>query len=254
MSKATERFSETVENYIKYRPSYPKEVMQFLKEKCDLTKDSIIADVGSGTGILSQLFLDYGNSVYGVEPNQSMREAAENILKGYPNFYSINGTAEATTLTNQSIDIITVGTAFHWFDFNKTKKEFKRILKESGWVVLIWNVRNMDESPLLRDYEDLIIKYGTDYKESNARRFDKTAVKEFFNPHEMQIKIFKNVQRFDWEGLKGRLLSTSYSLRPGDDKYDEMINALHAIFKKHQKNDIVEFLYDTKLYYGHIHG
>lgn len=254
MNKPTERFTETVQDYIKYRPSYPKEVLQLLIDECDLRKNKIIADVGSGTGLLSKLFLNHGNSVYGVEPNQAMREAAEEYLKEYSNFYSINGTAEATSLDKKSIDIITVGTAFHWFDIANTKVEFKRILKKDGWVLLVWNVRNIEESELLREYENLLLVYSTDYKESNARKFNKTAVKEFFSPNEMKMCSFKNAQRFDWNGLKGRLLSTSYSLRPGNARYDEMLKKLKEIFERYQKNGIVEFLYDTKLNYGHIHG
>ncbi|OAI48833.1 hypothetical protein AYO45_00735 [Gammaproteobacteria bacterium SCGC AG-212-F23] len=250
MKNSVERFSQTVNDYAKYRPSYPQEVLQVLIAKCGLTKDKIVADVGSGTGLLSKLLLEYGSAVYGVEPNQFMREAAEVYLKSYPNFFSVNGIAEATTLQNQSVDIITVGTAFHWFDAEKTKIEFKRILKSSGWVVLVWNVRNMEKSELLHDYEDLILRYGKDYRESNARRFDKTAIAEFFSPYEMKIQSFKNFQQFDWEGLKGRLLSTSYSLRPGDDQYDEMLEALKNIFDRYQRHGMVEFLYETKLYYG----
>lgn len=253
MKKSTECFTQTVQDYIKYRPSYPKTVLEFLIDECNLTKDQIIADVGSGTGLLSKLFLNYGNSVFGVEPNQAMREAAEKYLKTYSNFHSVSGTAEATTLANHSVDMITVGTAFHWFDMNKTKIEFRRILKIGGWVLLVWNVRNVEASALLRDYEDLLLRYGTGYKNSSARKFDKTAVAEFFNPNEMKTKSYPNSQQFDWEGLKGRLLSTSYSLRPGDDKYEEMLKELSNIFEKYQKNGRVEFLYNTKLYYGRIH-
>lgn len=254
MNKPTERFTQTVQDYLKYRPAYPKEVLQLLIAECDLTKNKIIADIGSGTGLLAKLFLDHGNLVYGVEPNQSMRAAAEEYLKEYANFHSVNGTAEATSLEKQSIDIITAGTAFHWFDSKQTKLEFRRILKKDGWVLLVWNVRNIAESALLRDYENLLLQYGTDYKESNAIKFDKTAVKEFFYPQAMQTCSFKNMQQFDWQGFKGRLLSTSYSLRPGDDKYNEMLAKLKEIFAHYQKNGMVEFLYDTKLYYGHIHA
>ncbi len=252
MNKPTERFTETVENYVKYRPSYPHEVLQLMIDECGLTKEKIIADVGSGTGLLSKLFLDYGNKVYCVEPNQPMRAAAEIYLAKYPHFYSVNGTAEATSLESNSIDMITVGTAFHWFDIEKTKKEFKRILKKDGWVWLVWNVRDIEHSPLLREYENLILKYGTDYKESNARKFDKVAVKEFFSPNEMKTAEFNNVQQFDWAGFKGRLLSTSYSLRPGDEKYEEMIKELKRMFDQHQKNGKIEFLYKTKLNFGRL--
>jgi ubiquinone/menaquinone biosynthesis C-methylase UbiE len=252
MSKPTERFTQTVQDYIKYRPSYPKEVLQVLVEECNLTQNKIIADVGSGTGILSKIILDYGSVVYGVEPNETMRLAAEKYLMNYPFYHSISGSAENTTLDDQSIDIITVATAFHWFDAEKTKLEFKRILKTTGWVLLVWNVRNLDQSNLLRDYEDLILEYGKDYRESNARKFNKTVTENFFSPNEMKCRSFKNVQYFDWEGLKGRLLSTSYSLRPGDSGYKEMLERLRAIFDRYQQAGIVEFLYETKLYYGHI--
>lgn len=254
MNKPTERFTETVQDYIKYRPSYPAELLQVLIKECNLTKESIIADIGSGTGFLSQLFLDNGNMVYGVEPNPAMRAAGEEILSDYPNFISVNATAEKTTLSAQSIDIITAGTAFHWFDVVKTKIEFARIIKKGGWVVLIWNVRDKEESPLLQDYENLIMKYGTDYMDSRASKFDKTVVQDFFSPYEMKTAILNNRQLFDWTGLQGRLLSASYSLRPGDERYQEMMDNLYAIFNQHQKNGIVEFLYKTKLYFGHIAG
>lgn len=252
MKQATERFTETVQDYMKYRPSYPVEVVQLLVNECGLTKDKIIADVGSGTGFLAKLFLDYGNTVYGVEPNEAMRLAAENYLASYLKFHSVNATAEATTLLDNSVDFITVGTAFHWFDQEKTKLEFKRILKSSGWVLLVWNVRNVRQSELLRDYEKLILTYGKDYQKSRAQEFDNTVGEEFFSPHEMKIQSFSNSQQFNWEGLKGRLLSTSYSLRPGDSRYEEMMHELKLIFDRHQQNGLVDFLYDTKLYYGRL--
>jgi ubiquinone/menaquinone biosynthesis C-methylase UbiE len=254
MNEPTERFTQTVQDYVKYRPSYPREVVQLLIDECHLTRDKIIADIGSGTGLLSKLLLENSNLVYGVEPNQAMREAGEEYLKTYPNFHSIKGTAEATTLEKQSIDIITVGTAFHWFDNDKTKVEFRRILKADGWVLLVWNVRSAEHSELIRDYENLLLKYSSEYKESSALKlFDKSAGKEFFSPNEMRTQSFKNAQYFDWNGFKGRLLSTSYSLRPGDSKYEEMLSELKKIFKRYQRKGVVEFLYNTKIYYGRIH-
>lgn len=251
IKKVTERFTETVQDYIKYRPSYPKEVLQTLINECGLTPKSIIADIGSGTGFLAKLFLDNGNEVYGVEPNKEMREAGEEYLKEYKNFRSVNGTAEATTLENKSVDFVTAGTAFHWFDPVKTKQEFKRILKPNGWVLLVWNVRDMN-SDLIRDYEELIIKYGTDYKDSNARKFNQTIGEEFFTPNKMYEKFFPYKQQFDWKGFQGRILSASYSLRPGDAKYPEMMHELKTIFDRYQQNGVVEFLYQTKLYYGQL--
>jgi ubiquinone/menaquinone biosynthesis C-methylase UbiE len=252
MKNPTERFSDVVENYVKYRPFYPPEMLQALVNACDLTKDTIIADVGSGTGLLSQLFLEQGNVVYGVEPNEAMRIAAEHDLKGFTNFHSVNGTAEATSLASHSVNLVTAGTAFHWFDADKTKQEFQRILKPDGWALLVWNVRNTEESALMREYENLCITFSEEYKNSRAEQFDKTALKSFFAPNPMHLKSYRNTQQFDWQGLKGRLLSVSYILKPDHIRYEEMLAALKNIFDRHQKNGHVEFLYATKMYYGQL--
>lgn len=251
MKNPTERFTQTVQDYIKYRPSYPQKSVDVLVNECGLTPHTIIADVGSGTGILSKLFLDYGNVVYGVEPNQPMREAAQAYLKDYPNFHSVNGTAEATALPNQSVDIITVGTAFHWFNALKTKVEFQRLLKPHGWVLLVWNVRD-GSSRFMQEYEQLILKYGTDYRDSNAQRFDQTALDHFFEPATLKTSSFRNAQSFDWDGLQGRLSSASYSLRPGDPLFNDMKQALKNLYDTYQRRGAVEFLYQTKMYYGRL--
>jgi SAM-dependent methyltransferase len=251
MPNSTERFTKTVENYIKYRPSYPNEVLTTLIQDCGLTPNSIVADIGSGTGFLAKLFLDYGNKVYGIEPNEAMRQAAAELLKSYTNFYNQAGSAEASGLTSQSIDFITAGTAFHWFNPIAAGIEFKRILKPGGWVLLVWNVRD-EEFPLIKDYEKLISGFGTDYNTSKASEFDHTATENFFSPHSMKVKSFTNRQIFDWESFKGRLLSSSFSLRPGDNGYEEMLNELRKIFDRYQQNQQVEFRYQTKLYYGQL--
>jgi ubiquinone/menaquinone biosynthesis C-methylase UbiE len=164
-SNSTTRFSDRVDNYIKYRPGYPAEIIDYLKTQNILKADSIIADIGSGTGISTEMFLKNSNTVHGVEPNKEMREAAERLLIGYKNFSSINGTAEETTLPIESIDIITAGQAFHWFDIPKAKNEFKRILKHGGFVVLIWNEKQLDSSPFMNAYEEMLLEFGTDYSE-----------------------------------------------------------------------------------------
>lgn len=255
MASPTERFTLTVQNYLKCRPSYPKEIITLLSKECGLTKEHRIADIGSGTGLLTKLFLDHGNVVYGVEPNQAMREAGEAFLKHYPNFHSIAGRAEATPLPDKSVDFITVGTAFHWFEPGPTKIEFRRILKSPGHVALIWNVRDVARSKLLVEYEQLVINYGKDYINSKAQTydvlsFDESPIVEFFQPYKMHLANLEQRQYFDWQGLQGRLLSASYSLREGDPRYEEMIQALRTIFDRYQHNNQVEFLYATKIYYG----
>jgi SAM-dependent methyltransferase len=240
------RFSSRVENYIKYRPSYPLEILNFLKEKNIIAKDTVIADVGSGTGILTKIFLDNGNRVYGIEPNKDMREAAENILKHYNNFYSIEGSAEATGLEENSIDLIIAGQSFHWFDVELTKIEFKRILKEDGHIIILWNSRKKSNNEFSQAYENLISTYGKDYKQV---RMNEGNIEGFFH---YQLKEFYNFQNFDFEGLKGRLLSASYMPLENDPNYEKMIVEIKKIFVKHKKNGKIRIEYNTKLYYGRL--
>lgn len=252
MSNNENRFTKTVVNYEAYRPHYPQEVLEVLINECSLKNSDIIADIGSGTGILSELLLSNGNIVYGVEPNSAMRQVAETKFQKNSRFHSINGSAENTTLESHSIDLITAGTAFHWFDPLEAKIEFKRVLNKKGWVLLVWNVRDVSSSPLVSDYEDLLLTYCHSYKDSKAQAFDKTAVKGFFEPNEMIIKSFPTHQMFDWQGLKGRLLSSSYCLDPVDPLYGAMIAALKKIYARYQKNEYVEFRYETRLIYGQL--
>jgi ubiquinone/menaquinone biosynthesis C-methylase UbiE len=248
----TRRFSSRVENYIKCRPGYPSAVIDTLASECALTEKSIVADIGSGTGILSELFLKHGNPVFGVEPNREMRVAGERLLKQYPNFTSVNGAAEATTLASCSVDFITAGQAFHWFDRIQTRKEFTRILKPDGWVALIWNDRHIDTSPFLCAYEELLHRYGTDFEAVTHRNVDAAAIAAFFAPRSFTLRKFGNRQVFDFDGLRGRLLSSSYAPEPGHPNHRPVLDALRAIFDKHQIDGRVEFTYTTVVYFGHL--
>jgi len=251
MTDSTTRFSNRVENYIKYRPGYPIEVIGLLARECGLSKDSIIADVGSGTGILSEMFLRRGISVYGVEPNQDMRGAAERLLKNYPDFTSINGKAEATTLPDRGVDFVVVGQAFHWFDSRAALREFLRILKPRGWVVLIWNERRLDSTPFLRAFEELLLEFGTDYEQVRHENVEKD-IASFFAPEEFNLATFENLQELDFEGLKGRLLSASYTPAADHPDYQQMLDKTREIFLAHQQDDRVFVEYDTKVYFGHL--
>ncbi len=252
MRDVTQRFSTRVENYIKYRPSYPPGVLDTLRERCGLTQTSVIADVGSGTGILSEVFLRSGNVVYGIEPNREMREAAERLLSDYPNFHSLDARAEATTLPDGNVDFVTAGQAFHWFQPAEARSEFERILKPGGWVVLTWNIRQIDTTPFLRAYEQLLNTYGTDYAEVHHRGNATEDIIEQFYGNPPQLAVFPNSQSFDFEGLKGRLLSSSYTPEPGHANHEPMLQALRAIFDEHQVGGRVTFEYETRLHYGHL--
>jgi SAM-dependent methyltransferase len=249
---SAKRFSSRVDYYIRYRPRYPHALIDFLKEHAGLSASSIIADVGSGTGVLSEMFLKHGNQVSGVEPNREMREAAENLLAEYPNFRSIDGSAESTTLEAQSVDFVTAGQAFHWFDLQKSRAEFLRILKPGGWTVLVWNNRRPDSTPFLRAYESFLYDCGIDYREVNHRNIDDKVLSQFFGAGAYHAQVFDNLQVFDYESLKGRVLSSSYMPMEGHPKYEPMIAELRKIFDEHQRDGKVTFEYDTEMYYGRI--
>jgi ubiquinone/menaquinone biosynthesis C-methylase UbiE len=251
MSDPLNRFSNRVENYVKYRPGYPAGVIELLKSNCGLTETSVIADVGSGTGILAELFLKNGNSVFAIEPNADMRQAAERLLKEYKHLMSIAATAEATTLETKSVHFITAAQAFHWFDRNCAKKEFARILKPGGWVALIWNERRLDSTAFLKAYEDLLLRYGTDYSQVRHERVTKE-IGEFFSPGTFKVQTLENAQHFDFESLKGRLLSSSYAPDQNHPDFKPMVAELEAVFAANEKDGIVSFEYDTKVFYGHL--
>ena len=251
MTNSVTRFSSRAEAYAKYRPEYPSGVAETLKSECGLTTESVVADVGSGTGILTELMLKNGNRVFGIEPNEAMRVFAEETLKNYRLFESVNGSAEATTLADNSVDIIVAAQAFHWFDHEKTKREFRRILKPNGWVALIWNERRLDSTPFLRAYENLLLQYGTDYHEV---RHENVAGKlaEFFAPDEFKLVNLDNFQYFDLAAFQGRVASASYTPEPGHPNFDAMAAGLQRIFDQHNRDGMVTFEYDTRIYYGHL--
>ena len=240
-----------MDNYIRYRPGYPADIIELLKKDCGLTPASVVADIGSGTGKLTELFLTNGNEVFGIEPNQEMREAGERLLAGFSNFTSVEATAEETSLPGASVDFIAAGQAFHWFDRKRCRAEFARILKPGGWVVLIWNDRQTVTSSFLLEYEQLLKDYSTDYSKVDHKQTDDDVVARFFGyvPHK---KSFPTFQEFDYEGLKGRLLSSSYAPEEGHPKYAEMIAALEKLFAKRQEGGHVRYVYDTIVYYGKL--
>jgi SAM-dependent methyltransferase len=247
-----ERFSNRVADYIRYRPGYPHAVLDLLREECGVKPDSVIADIGSGTGLLTQLFLEYGNLVYGVEPNAEMRRAGEEFLKQYPRFRSVAASAESTTLPDASVDLVVAGQAFHWFDPRAARTEFARILRQGGPVVVIWNERLKDNSPFLREYETFLRAFGTDYDKVSERYPQVQSMKDYFGPGAMTKRSFANAQVFDFDGLRGRLLSSSYSPPRGHAMHEPMLAALLPLFDAHAENGRVRFDYETYVYFGQL--
>jgi len=249
---ALTRFSSRVEDYVRYRPGYPLEMLGWLTRECGLKPDHAIADVGSGTGISAELFLKNGNSVSAIEPNDDMRAAAERLLCGYPRFRSIAAPAEATTLSDQSQDWVVAAQAFHWFNVDAFRRECARILRRGGRVALIWNDRR-DDTPFLADYQALLYRYATDYAAVDHRNVEKDGrIEQFFAPATPRCATFDNVQVADFDGLRGRLLSSSYVPGPGHPNHTEMIASLKALFDRHARDGAVRIEYHTKLFVGEL--
>lgn len=247
----THRFSSRVDNYVRYRPGYPPDVLELLKNQCGLTPDSVIADIASGTGIFTRILVENGNRVFGVEPNAEMRRAGERFLETYPGFVSIAGTAEATTLPDHKVDVVTAAQAAHWFDRERARREFVRILKPGGWAVLLWNERRTDSSPFLREYERLLLTYGTDYHEVRHERTT-AEIDDFFAPSPFRSSAFEMRQEVDYGALEGRLLSSSYIPTPDHANYQPMLRELRRVFDGHQINHRVALEYNTLVYYGQL--
>jgi len=242
--KPTERFSGRVDNYAKYRPTYPTAVLDVLEKEIGLQKSWKVADIGSGTGIFSALLLQYGCKVWGVEPNTEMREAGEAQLKDYAGFTSVAGSAEHTGLADNSIDLVTAAQAFHWMEPEAAKQEFDRILKKNGRIALIWNLRTTG-TPFLQKYEQLKVDFGTDYKAT--RMVKEPDIAAFFQPAAMKAVIVPHHQLLDYESLQGQLLSTSYVPLEGE-KHTAMLAALKDLFDQYNENGLVSIDYDTKMY------
>ncbi|HEX6040263.1 class I SAM-dependent methyltransferase [Longimicrobium sp.] len=246
---ATTRFSDRVRNYVLYRPGYPSAVLDVLRQETGLAPSHAIADVGSGTGISARLFLDAGNTVHAVEPNADMRAAAEAALGGDPRFHSVAGAAEATTLPDASVDYVVAAQAYHWFDPPAVRREWLRILRPGGWMVLLWNARRTDTTPFLRGYEALLHAHGTDYASVNHENVTPERIAQALGA-DFGRRDVPSEQVFDYEGLKGRLLSSSYAPNEGHPGHKPMLEALERLFREHAENGNVRFEYDTQIYWG----
>jgi len=249
---AKQRFSSRVADYVRYRPGYPATLIEVLQAECGLEPAHAVADIGSGTGLLSRVFLRNGNRVFGVEPNAEMRAAGEEFLAEFANFASVAGSAEATTLPDASVEFVTAGQAFHWFDATAARREFARILKPGGWAVMIWNDRRIGETEFGRAYEALLVKYGTDYAAVRESYPEAAEMKTFFGADGCRRFELANFQEFDLQGLAGRLRSSSYAPKQGDAKYAPMMSALAELFAANEKAGRVRMDYTTQIYAGRL--
>ena len=246
------RFSSRVADYLRYRPHYPIGVLELLREHSGLSPAHTIADIGSGTGFLAELFLKNGNAVFGVEPNKEMREAGEEYLAAYPRFTSINASAEATTLPDASVDFVTAGQSFHWFAPAATRREFLRILRPHGWVAVVWNDRSTSSSSFADAYEDLLQRYGTDYARVKNSYPQPKDIRAFFQHENFLTREIPNYQIFDLDGLRGRLRSSSYAPTEGHPNFAPMMAALDSLFYEHQREGRVRMEFSTIAYLGQL--
>jgi len=248
----TKRFSDRVDNYVKYRPTYPPEVLQYLKAECKLTDSSVIADVGAGTGIFTKLLLDEDYEVFAIEPNKPMLDSAVEQLSVYRNFNFINSGAECTELPNASVDLIVCAQSFHWFSNDNTRVEFSHILKPGGKAALIWNNRSTDTDEFAIEYDALLQNDSVDYNKVNHKKIKDLNFKVFFKDGDYTLKSFPNVQVFDEEGLIGRAFSSSYVPPEGTEEGEKFLKLLKELFAKYNDNGKVSFHYQTEIYLGEV--
>jgi SAM-dependent methyltransferase len=241
------RFSDRVVDYIKYRPKYPTNMIDLLRREIGLEENHIVADIGSGTGISSDLFIKNGNKVFGVEPNMEMRHAAEQLFADETKFVSVDGSAERSNLESESVDFIFSGQAFHWFDKIQAKLEFNRILKPTGHIVLAWNVRNENDL-FQKGYERLLRDNIPEYNAVTHKNITDNDIIHFFSPATLVKSSLKNYQIFDLEGLKGRLRSSSYCPKTGKE-FENLMEKIEDLFHKFEKDKLVRFDYITNLYW-----
>ena len=249
---STARFSDRVDNYVRYRPDYPLALLEWLQHAQGVDASWLVADIGAGTGISSKMFLDAGYRVTAVEPNAPMRAAAEQWLHTYDGFHAVDGTANATGLADASVDLVTVAQAFHWFDEEATRREFARILRPRGLAAIWWNSRRLTGTRFLEGHEALLKTYGTDYTSVAERYADDAHMRIWFGAGYRGGASFEHGQRLDFEALRGRLMSSSYAPQAGHPKHEPMLQALRELFDACAEHGTVSFDYDTRIFAGHM--
>ena len=250
--KPTERFSTRVDAYREHRPRYPREIVDVLRRECGLTPEWTIADIAAGTGLLAEIFLENGNPVIAVEPNAAMRDACEDLGEEFPRLRCANGTAEATGLAEASIDVATVGQAMHWFDLAATRREFARILRPGGCCVVVYNHRRMRGDAFHEDYERILVDFGKDYRSVQSSHLTDDKLAAFFAPSKMRCAMLPNHQDLTLQGLRGRVLSSSYMPQAGDAQHPAMMNSVDALFAQHAKEGLVRMEYETAISLGNL--
>ena len=249
---STARFSDRVDDYVRYRPDYPPALLDWLQREHGVDKRWPVADIGAGTGISSKMFLDAGYRVTAVEPNGPMRAAAEQWLRGYGKFKVVDGRADATGLPDASVKMVTAAQAFHWFDEEATRHEFARILQLGGLAVIWWNSRRLSGSPFIEGYEALLREYGADYASVAERYADDARMRAWFGAGFRGCAHFDHTQHLDFDALRGRLMSSSYAPNADQPQHEPMLRALRELFDNCAEQGTVSFDYDTRIFAGEL--
>jgi SAM-dependent methyltransferase len=247
--KASERFCGRVDAYQKYRPDYPASLVAEIRKRTGLEGPAVVADIGSGTGIFTRLLLQAGFAVNAVEPNGEMRAAAETLLGDEARFISIAASAEDSGLAAASIDLVTAAQAFHWFNTDSAKQEFRRILKTDGKLALIWNKRKLSQ-PFQQSYDTILREFSPEYGRVNHMNLDAADLEHFFAVNQMQRVVLGNRQCLDFAGLLGRLKSSSYCPDEKSPQFIPLATELLALFDQYAVDGVIDFEYDTELYIG----
>jgi ubiquinone/menaquinone biosynthesis C-methylase UbiE len=246
----TRRFTGRASFYSTSRPTYPHQILDILKSEIGFDQTKVVADIGSGTGLLSELFLTNGNRVIGVEPNDDMRNSAEKNLSKFPKFLSVRGTAERTSLESASVDLVSVGQALHWFDGEAASKEFSRILKSNAHVCIVYNDRTNEDS-FMKEYDQIVRKYARD--RANVPKIDDAYLSGLFRNGKYSRYSLSHEQFLDFEGLLGRMSSASYMPGPSDEEQFAVLREdVVRVFKTYEKLSKIRMLYDTTVFLGKL--
>jgi SAM-dependent methyltransferase len=250
--RPTERFTDRVESYRRYRPGYPAAALAWIAVRTDLGPGSVVADVGAGTGILTASLLELGCAVRAVEPNDAMRAALVEALGDRADLTVHAGRAEDTGLPDDSVDLVAAAQAFHWFDAERSRAEFRRILRPPRHVALLWNDRRLAGDPFMVGYEEVLAGHCPEYRTVRWNDATEDDIEPFFAPDTMEIHVEDNSQWLDWDALHGRLLSSSYVPRPGTPAHDALMKDMRALFDARAREGLVHMLYDTRVYLGRV--
>ena len=250
--KPADRFSNRADAYTRGRPSYPAALVERLESAGALHAGSTVVDLGVGTGLSAEPFLQRGYMVIGVEPNGDMRSAGDQHLRQFASYRSVAAAAEVTSLPAAVAELVIAGQAFHWFDVPRVASEARRMLKRGGWAALIWNDRQSTGSAFLAGYEALLRTHGIDYAKLLHRHVDEAAIARFFAPVRAEVATFDNPRSLDRDDLIALAGSASYLPAAGDARHHALMHALHALFEAHAHDGTVQMMYRTRMHYARV--